>query len=86
MGSLPRCIGVSPAGAGERPASAKIRGQDAHAPEIVKINLLQFPTGRKFAGIYLESGHQVASLQYGGQLPDEITQWESVSVVSGPVL
>jgi hypothetical protein len=53
-----------------------MREQDAHAPEIVKINQLEFPAGRKFAGICLENGRQIASLQYAGQSRGEITHWE----------
>jgi hypothetical protein len=64
------------------PLPPRMRGQDVHVPEIVKINRREFPAGWKFAGIRPDSGRQRVSLQDGGQPRGEITQWDRCQVIS----
>lgn len=52
---------------GSGPLPPRVRGQNAHAPEIAKINRPEFPAGRKLAGLPPDFGRQDARLQYTSQ-------------------
>jgi hypothetical protein len=58
---------VNVAQASKRPRLSALRGQDAHAPPVVKMNLHEFPAGRKLAVVSHGFGRHNAGLRYGSQ-------------------